>query len=258
MRRTTRFSLCTWLLACLLGQAARTQAEAPAQVNPSRTFAQFDEVYIPALALTNQGKANPSRLAFRRFSELWTKIRPEILQTLASDPAWKREMEKVDEIVQVAGRQIKAGQLAEAHETLEPIRDLMMEARRRQGVVYPIDSLSDFHATMEAIVKPAMQWTPEKVSSEELARLRELVVEADTKWTVAERTDFNLQDFGIEPSEAKQLRQLIDGERQAIAALQSAISSGDKPKIIQAARGLKPPFAKTYMFFGDFPEPRQP
>jgi hypothetical protein len=258
MKRIAVMTGFTLFLFLLSSPAACAQSETLSQTEHLQTFAKFDEVYIPALALTKQEQAKPSRAAYRRLAERWKQVQPALTEALAGDAKWAGELKSIDEIMQVSGRQIKAGQFAEAHETLEAVRDLMMEARRRQGVHYPLDSLSDFHSTMEEIVKPAMLWTPAKVSKDDLASLPELVAVADEKWSVAENTDFNLDDFQIGQAKAKQLRPLIAQVRKAIGELQAALEAQDKQAIIQAARGLKPPFAKTYMFFGDFPKPANP
>lgn len=258
MKRHALLKLYALFLVTLSSPFAGAQTEIASNAKHLQTFARFDEVYIPALALTKQEQAKPSRAAFRKLAERWKQIQPALAETLAGDEKWMGELAAIDEIMQVSGRQIQAGQFAEAHETLEAVRDLMMEARRRQGVMYPLDSLSDFHSTMEDIVKPAMLWTPAKLSSEDLAGLRELVAVADEKWRVAENTKFNLDDFQIDQAKAQQLRPLIAQVRRAISELEDALEAGDKQAIIQAARGLKPPFAKTYMFFGDFPTPPKP
>jgi hypothetical protein len=163
---------------------------------------------------------------------------------------WERSTQRSRSV-----RQVQKDQFVEAHETLEVIRDLMMNARRRQDISYPLDALSDFDTTMEEIVKPALKLTPETVTDKDIEQLRALCVVADEKWKVAEASEFDLNLFGFEPSAAGRLQKLIEQERQAIGSLQAALNGKDKQGVIKAALGLKPPFAKTYMFFGDFPQP---
>ena len=92
------------------------------------------------------------------------------------------ELKTIHEAVTTARQQVQQGEFTEAHETLEVIRDLMMQARRRQDISYPLDALSDFHTTMEEIVKPAMKLTPENVTDEDIERLHRLCGVADEKW----------------------------------------------------------------------------
>jgi hypothetical protein len=101
-------------------------------------------------------------------------------------------LDAVDKAIQTSGHLINSGRFAEAHETLEVIRDLMLEARRRNNISYPLDSLSDFHTTMEEIVKPAMKMTPENITDKEIVRLRASCQVADEKWRIAETSEFDL------------------------------------------------------------------
>ena len=66
-----------------------------------------------------------------------------------------------------------------------------MGARRRNDFDYPLDALSDFHSTMEQIVKPAMKMVADDLSSSKLEKLHQLWTEADRKWAVVERTSFD-------------------------------------------------------------------
>jgi hypothetical protein len=253
------------LVACIsVVSIAFGLRQSPAQSDQSveqdyrQSFARFDQAYIPALALTKQEKADPSRAALRRLARRWEQLRPILADAMAEDSKWPKELETIDQAIRDAARQVHDGQIVEAHETLEVIRDLMMQARRRQNISYPLDALSDFHTVMEEIVKPAMKYTPDSITDEEIKRLDTLCRVADEKWTVAEGTEFDMNLFGLDPSRARSLRNFIGEERRAISNLHNALKKQDKQKIIKTARGLKPPFAKTYMFFGDFPQPAGP
>ena len=216
-----------------------------------QTFALFDRAYIPALALTQQEK-DSSTTAMNRLAERWRQLRSELEQAIADDE-WLGDISTIDEAIIRAEQQVADGELGEAHESLEVIRDLMMRARRRNGIAYALDTLSDFHSTMEGIVKPAMKFTPHSVSEQNIETLRGLSLVAEDKWEVVESTEFDLPLFGREASDSPKLSQHIADERQAINELQTALAKGDVTEIIAAARRIKPPFAQSYMFFGDFP-----
>jgi hypothetical protein len=217
-------------------------------------FAEFDMVYIPALALTKQEKPGPSRQAMQRLNSRWSTAYPELGSAMPG-ATWQNELKTIDAAIAKATEQVQQEQYAAAHETLEAIRDLMMNARRREGVSYPLDTLSDFHITMEEIVKPAMDLTPPDLNESVVANLRILCDEADGKWQEAEAAEFDLTLYGLKPEAAETARQHIANVRAAINKLSDALAGDDPKATIQAARGLKPPFAQAYMFFGDFPTP---
>ena len=48
------------------------------------------------------------------------------------------------------------------------------------------------------------------------------------------------------------LEESIVAERNALSRLSRALRDGDRAAILQAARAIKPPFARAYMRIGDF------
>ncbi len=219
-------------------------------------FVEFDRIYIPALALSNQQQPDAAKKALERLSKSWdTRFVEHFHEMFPSDSAWPRDVSRLAQGIALAEAQLESGELLKAHEELEPIREILMEARRRNKVDYPLDSLSQFHATMEAVVKPAMKLDAASIDETQLREFARLANQAEQEWQLVEKTAFNLVDFGKSDEQQKQFPAMLRAERKAIRTLQAALAANDKESIVAAARGLKPPFAKTYMFFGDFPQP---
>ncbi|MCA9112788.1 MAG: hypothetical protein KDA52_22740 [Planctomycetaceae bacterium] len=214
--------------------------------------AAFDRVYIPALALTNQQMQVPSEAAIARL-RAWTDTKSsdvrELLGPVSSD---SEPWTTIQNAIEQADALVQAGQLSEAHEALEPIRSLLTEERKRVSLTYPIDRLNEFHDVMESIVKPAMKANLESIDEQFLAQLSEKAVEASTLWSRVEQTSFTSPDFQLTDEEHQKLEQMIAAERKALTQIQHALRDGDYATILQAAIAIKPPFAKTYMLFGDF------
>jgi hypothetical protein len=216
-------------------------------------YVEFDRVFIPALALTNQQKEPAARKALQRLSKAWDARFVEHYHGMfEGDSQWPRDLSRIAQCIALAEAKLAAGELLEAHEELEPIRDILMEARRRNHVDYPIDTLSQFHATMEAIVKPAMKLKPASLGDAQIAQWKQLAQRAEQEWTMVERAEFDLAVFGKSDVQQQQFPSMLRAEGAAIDRLQAALAGNDKEMIVKAARGLKPPFAKIYMFFGDF------
>ena len=211
--------------------------------------AKLDRLYIPALALTNQGKPEPSRKAIQRLKAQL----PKLSETAASEEAATQGLlEGMTEVVKEAERLAASGKLQEAHEALEPIREQLAERRRQLGVTYPLDVLSDYHAVMEAIVKPATKAEASQIDRGLRSEIAELAAEASKVWAVAEQTSFDLAEppTGWPTHEATQ--ENTTAVRASITRLNQALRDGDNQALLLAARGLKPVFAKLYMSFGDF------
>ena len=170
------------------------------------------------------------------------------------DSKWPRDVSRIAQCIAVAQAELKSGESLKAHEELEPIRDILMEARRRNKLDYPLDSLSQFHATMEAIVKPAMRLDVASIDEEQIARFAKLAQQAEQEWSLVEQAEFDLALFGKTEQQQEPFPAMLRAEREAIRRLNHSLTSDNNEAVLKAARGLKPPFAKVYMFFGDFPK----
>lgn len=212
--------------------------------------AEFDHAYIPALALTNQGLQTPSLKALQRLSERIVTVRQE-----ASDvtPANRENpFDGTERIVSVAISQAQAGELTQAHETLEPLREQLASRRRSLGIDYRLDVLSDYHAVMEAIAKPAKDANPKLLDTAALERLRQQAASAAATWARVEQTKFDSSYAPLSDEEKLKIESLLRANRDAITRLNVALRQGDEEGVLEAAVNIKPPFAKLYMSFGDF------
>ena len=258
-RIATLILLLTFVASDALGQGASSGAvtDSGPQAMADAIFVEFDQVYIPALALTNQKKPTAHQ-ALARLSKSWDeKLVGQFHRLFSNDSLWPRDVSHVAQCIALSEAQLKAGESMKAHEELEPIRDLLTEARHRNHVAYPLDSLSRFHATMEGIVKPAMKLEPNTLTNEKIAEFANLAERAEQEWKVVEQAPYDLDVFDKTAAQQAKFPAMLKAEGKAIQQLRTALRSGAKPEIIKSARGLKPPFAKVYMFFGDFPKSNQ-
>lgn len=222
--------------------------------NSHAIFIEFDRVYIPALALTNQGKP-AAQQALRRLRRSWnSRFVMHFHQMYQKDLEWSEDISRMAQCLGRAETKLVSGESTKAHEALEPIREILMEARLRNDVDYPLDLLSQFHATMETIVKPAMGMDAASLDRNQIVKFTKRCQQADKEWHLVEKAKFNLTVFGKSEQEQRHFPAMLKAEREAIRRLDAALVAENKEAIIKAARGLKPPFAKVYMFFGDFPK----
>lgn len=263
MRYASRIPLIT-LLACTAASSVFAQGRGVGggspharEEMPDGVFVEFDRVYIPTLALTNQNKPSANQ-ALSRLSMSWdARFVDRFHEMFQGDSAWAGDIGHIAECIALAEAELKSGEPLKAHEALEPIRDILTEARRRNNVEYPLDSLTRFHATMEDIVKPAMELTPDSLDQAKIGRFTELGEQAEQQWQLVEKTRFDLAAFGKNEQQQKQFLSMLQAERESIRRLNDVLTTHNKEAIIKAAREIKPPFANVYMFFGDFPQPTE-
>lgn len=230
-------------------QAAVARLEPAAKAKLLAVSAAVDQLYIPALALTNQGKQKPGVAAIGRLQ----KRLPRLAERAATVEAAGVLLDGVGPILEEARGLAESGETLAAHEKLEPIRELLAERRRSLGVSYPLDVLSGYHLVMEEIVKPAKGKPAADVDEAYLTELRKLAAEASHTWALAEQTSFELPTTPKGWPNPRQVGEGVGDVRASISKLNAALRGGEPEAILQAAVGLKPPFAKLYMSFGAFP-----
>lgn len=264
MTQSTYRTLYVSLVVCAFGTHAVTHCDAQTnavvddhsvskneQSSLLALFSEFDRAYIPALASTQQQKSDASAAALARLQLQAPETALRALEQLGSpaDEIGAEVTAKIERSLQL----VSEGKLTEAHETLEPLRDLLAEVREQCDVDYPLDSLNKYHAVMESIVKPAAAATAGRVDDKFIARLRQNSIAASAGWAAVEQTDFSEPYFRLNDVQLRSLEQTIMAERMALVELNHALRSEDVSTILQAAIAVKPPFAKCYMTFGDFP-----
>lgn len=157
------------------------------------------------------------------------------------DPAVADTLSQVAAIYAKAEAQIREQKLPEAHETLEAVRDLLAELRRRNGVVVYSDHVNAYHAQMEhALVEaPKLLGGPQGplLLMAEVGKLEFLAAQlrAQAPAAVAKDTEFVAALQAVEAS---------------VAALRSAVLAQDVVATREALGKLKAPYSRLFVKFG--------
>jgi hypothetical protein len=213
----------------------------------------FDRAFIPALFLTGQGKVEQSRMAMEFLKEGWSEYKGRYYGAQPTDAGWIEDMEKVEGYIMAADRFVAGGKdLSKAHEELEGVRGLMMEARKRNRIEYFPDRLTEFHRYMEEIFDAAAKKEPETLSDKNMEIIRNNLPKAIASWEAARTDEFDAQVFGFDSEKIRKMKQLHKAEEDALSALQEALNKGDKAEMIKHATSLKGKFIPVYLLFGDF------
>ncbi|HKI98391.1 MAG TPA: hypothetical protein VKB51_07955 [bacterium] len=213
-------------------------------------FAAFDRAFVPALALSTQGRVAPAQQALQRALAHWTAMQARLAEPYAADPRWVEEAGRVSAALDSAGKHLAAGKSQEAHEALESVRLILWQARDRHGVVYFGDLLTAYHEPMEAIALGTKGRTT--LSDAELDRLSMLFAEARPLWKRVETFAFDPAPYGFDAKHTERLHALVSGETHALAALGRSLERRDVAAVLKLGPAIKPPFAGAVMLFGDF------
>jgi soluble cytochrome b562 len=218
-----------------------------------KDFAAFDRAFIPPLAITNQEKVKPSRKAMKILMQNWEAFKAKYYESNPEDAEWKEDFDRIDRQIQEAAEIVKSGKdLMSAHETLEEIRIITLELRKRNNIDYFLDPLTDFHVLMEQIFHTGKDNSPEDLDKGMIDDLKEAVAEAEALWRKIGEIPFDKELYGFTDAMVAQMNGYLKAEAAALANVNKAIESGDKKAIVKAAKGVKTNYAQMYKMFGDF------
>jgi hypothetical protein len=218
-----------------------------------KDFVLFDRVFIPPLALTNQGKVTPSKKAMEALKTQWAQFKKNHYSARSEDPMWKQDLDKMEsKILEAEQIVLSEKNLMEAHEILETIRFALKAARSRNGIDYYIDYLSEFHEHLEAIIHVANERDAGSLSDKDIKFIAGECEEGLRIWSQVQNRAFDKGLFGFSDKQEARRKELLQREAQALSNLQRALEGDDRMLIIKSAKEIRPHYSQLYMLFGDF------
>lgn len=202
--------------------------------------------YRQALFQTNKKNADSSQKAVNSFQQAWKVIistygllPPEVY---SSDQKWEQTLKTIGMITEKSAEQIRDGELALAHETLEAVRDELSDLRRRNSVIVFSDHINNYHQVMEELLLAG--YTSEIMNADVINHIREQ--HAVLRYLAANIKKNAPQEY----RENQKYLQLQQGLVGSLDQLKQAISEAAPDKIPAAIQQLKPAYAKLFLNFG--------
>lgn len=201
--------------------------------------------YRAALFKTNAGQADESANALKQAQQAWSQVtqlvRSQPTVPYANDALMARTLTGVEEHYAKAAQQVAAGQLPQAHDTLEGVRDLLSELRRQNQVIVYSDHMNAYHAQMEHLLDEGPTWLKADDG------LPKLAAQAGVLRYLAERL---ISEAPAAVQASAEFKELLDAVVRSVAALNTAVASGDRVQIDKAIGQLKAPYSKLFIKFG--------
>lgn len=221
---------------------------APARAADPATDA-MQAAYAPyrvALFRTN-GKSQPeSEKAMADAMRAWAAVVERFAAAppapYAGDARFAATVNDVAAVYREADRLVRAGQLTQAHEELEKVRDLLADLRQRNGVVVFSDHMNAYHAEMEHVIGEGPKLLREPQGAlllmARVGALEYLATQLRTQAPPALQSDaeFTAGQKAVADSVAALKRALLDA--QDAAAVERAIGA------------LKGPYGRLFLKFG--------
>jgi hypothetical protein len=203
--------------------------------------------YRAAVSYLHTGNPGLGALAIDAMAARWTalcdRFRDQAPDAFAEDAAWQSSLDEISERIAAAQAKIAAGDTEAAEATLKPIRGLLGDLRRRNGVITHSDRVDAFSAAMETM------WVyrrnpPDMANAQTLATVAEQV-------RTLRRT---MEDVAAKPPEATaadpQFQRLIVESRVSFERLERALDTRDATLLISALRELRSSERLLWMNFG--------
>lgn len=201
--------------------------------------------YRMALFKTNGKVQEEAQAAVQQAQAAWSKFASQFSAKPAApyerDAGFAASVVEVSQVYAQAIQQVNTGQLAQAHNTLERVRDVMADMRQRNGVVVYSDHMNAYHAQMEKIVvhggetlaqpKGMLLMTARVGALSYLASQLDVQASADLK----KNEEFNA---------------LLKAVNQSVLGLEAALLNQDMTAAKEAASKLKGPYSKLFAKFG--------
>ncbi|MHB9132592.1 MAG: hypothetical protein ACYDBB_16100 [Armatimonadota bacterium] len=227
----------------------------PEKLAASKDMVRFDQVFIPALALTSQQQPEAAKNAMRQLTAEWKGFQQRYADQCASDAEWQRTFIQVDQRIGTANTVINTkNDFLLAHEELEGVRSILLNLRMRNNIEYFPDYLTEFHGSMEAILLTVNEKTPETLTPAEMAKLLQNLQQATALWRVVEKKPFDPLLYDFSPEKTALLRTRIANEARELDELTSAVKARDAARVLKETGDIKPEFQAIYLLFGNVNE----
>lgn len=201
--------------------------------------------YRMALYKTNGKSLEEAQQALVQAQQAWNKLSSQVGAKPAApydrDPAFGASVAEVSKVYDQALKEVSAGQLGTAHNTLERVRDVMADMRQRNNVVVFSDHMNAYHSQMEIIMihgtetlaqpKGLLLLTAQAGALSYLAKQLEVQATAELK----QNTEF---------------AGLLKAVNQSVANLEAALLNQDLAAVKEATGKLKGPYSKLFSKFG--------
>jgi len=228
-------------LAGMLAFAAPARAGDPATDAMQAAYAP----YRAALFQTNMKKQAESEQAIEQARAAWRGVVARFAPTppppYSRDSGFSATLVRVSDILGKAAGEAREGRLAEAHETLEAVREQLAELRRRNDVVIYSDHVDAYHAEMEHLLRDATALLGRPDG------LLRIMAAAGTLEYLARRLRVEAPPALAESPEFKALLEAVEA---SVAGLRDAVLRGDAEAVREALGRLKPPYARLFLKFG--------
>ncbi len=201
--------------------------------------------YRMALYKTNSKVQAEAQQALTQAQQAWAKLNTQFATTPAApydrDPAFVASVAEVAAVYEQAQKEVAAGQLTTAHNTLERVRDVTADMRLRNNVVVFSDHMNAYHSQMEVVLIHG---------ADTLAQPKGMLLLTAQTGALS----YLAKQLGVQaPAALKQNAEfsgLLKAVEQSVGNVEAALLNQDAAATKEAIGKLKGPYSKLFAKFG--------
>lgn len=203
--------------------------------------------YREAFFLLRTGNPQVASIELEEMAARWTTIverfGPKLPDMYSADPAWKKTLEAINKKIARGLAETIEGDSKAAMKTLGPIRKILSDLRRRNGVVVYSDTVDRANAAFRKLYK--FRYNPPDFDvAEEVDQLRQTL--AITVYWYEQCVENAPPALRKEP----EFKRLMEDSLYSLSRIWVAIANKAEPNLISILRGLSSPDRMLFLRFG--------
>jgi len=201
--------------------------------------------YRMALYKTNGKSQEEAQQALMQAQKAWAQLDSQFGAKPPApydrDTAFSASVAEVTKVYTQALAEVNGGQLTNAHNTLEQVREVMADMRQRNNVVIFSDHMNAYHAQMEVIMIHG---------NDTLAQPKGMLMLTAQTGALS----YLVKQLGLQASATlnknAEFTSLLAAVNQSVASLEAAVLNQDTTAVKEAMGKLKGPYSKLFAKFG--------
>lgn len=201
--------------------------------------------YRMALYKTNGKSQEEAQQALIQAQKAWAQLGSQFgvkpPAPYDRDTAFSASVAEVTKVYTQALAEVNGGQLTNAHNTLEQVREVMADMRQRNNVVIFSDHMNAYHAQMEVIMIHG---------NDTLAQPKGMLMLTAQTGALS----YLVKQLGLQASATlnknAEFTSLLAAVNQSVASLEAAVLNQDTTAVKEAMGKLKGPYSKLFAKFG--------
>ena len=238
------------IISCLFFTSLFAQAFA----SPSllSEMADLDQIIIPAAALSNQAKAEETKIAVLRLQSQWAVFLASAEKAFPGDKGWISELDLVGNRIAEVVKASEEGDFPKVHEILEEVRLTFEDLREKRNIDYYLDRVSRYRKALEKTTGPLAGKKASDLTDADIKFIASMDPVLKSTWASVQAAPLGAELFHFDSSKTAEIKSAMDSVQNKVDNLEAIISGGTRDQVFEALNLLRPSLKKAFLMFGKY------